>query len=95
VTAARAIPQLTTVRLWLLTDLKKILVLVWDASPDPPVLVEPDTDAENGRGVFLVAAFSERWGSYPTPRMGGKVVWALCGMNNRQLASPAARRTGA
>jgi hypothetical protein len=31
--------------------------------------------AEGGRGLFLVAALSERWSCYTTSQ-GGKVVWA-------------------
>lgn len=79
VAAARAMPHIEPVRLWLLSDTRKVLVLVWDANPQPPALIEAGEDAENGRGLFLVQAFSERWGSYPTPHWGGKVVWALCG----------------
>jgi hypothetical protein len=94
VAAARAMPQVTPVRLWLLTDMTKILVLVWDASLEPPALIEPDADAENGRGVFLVAAYSERWGTYPTPHIGKGCVGAVR-MNNHRLTNPAARRTGA
>ncbi len=36
VTAARAMPQIESVRLWLLSDTRKVVVLVWDASPQPP-----------------------------------------------------------
>jgi anti-sigma regulatory factor (Ser/Thr protein kinase) len=77
VTAARAMPPAEAVRLWLLSDTRKVLVMVWDANPQPPVLIEVGADAESGRGLLLVQAFSERWGTYPTPQMGGKVVWAL------------------
>jgi anti-sigma regulatory factor (Ser/Thr protein kinase) len=77
VAAARAMPQTGPVRLWLLSDTRKVLVMVWDANPQPPALIEVGDFAENGRGLFLVQAFSERWGTYPTPQMGGKVVWAL------------------
>ena len=77
VAAARAMPQIGPVHLWLLSDTRKVLVMVWDANPQPPALIEADDFAENGRGLFLVQAFSERWGTYPTPQMGGKVVWAL------------------
>jgi hypothetical protein len=31
--------------------------------------------------MFLVAMFSDQWGTYPTAQTGGKIVWALCGMN--------------
>jgi hypothetical protein len=95
VAAARAMPQIEPVRLWLLTDKRKVLVLAWDANPQPPALIEADDDAESGRGLFLVQAFSERWGSYPTPQMGGKVVWALCGTNTDQPAASAEREPGA
>jgi anti-sigma regulatory factor (Ser/Thr protein kinase) len=88
VAAARAMPQVQPVCLWLLSDARNVLVLVWDASPQPPALTEPDEYAERGRGLHLVQALSERWGSYPTPQTGGKVVWALCGMNSGQPAAP-------
>jgi hypothetical protein len=78
VAAARAMPQIEPVRLLVLSDIRRVLVLAWDANPQPPALIEADDFAENGRGLFLVQAFSERWGSYPTPQMGGKVVWAIC-----------------
>jgi hypothetical protein len=51
-------------------------------------LTETGEYAESGRGLFLVQAFSERWGSYATPRMGGKIVWTLCGLNLAEPASP-------
>jgi len=95
VTASRAIRQLTPVRLWLLSDTRNVLVMAWDASPRPPAPAEPGLLAESGRGLLLVQALSQRWGSYPTPRRGGKVVWALCGTSTPQSASPAARRPGA
>jgi len=81
VAAARAMPEISPVRLWLLTDKAQVLILVWDACPQPPALIQADEYAESGRGLFLVATFSDRWGTYPTPLTGGKVVWALCGMN--------------
>ena len=88
VAAARAMPLLQPVCLWLLSDAMNVLVLAWDASPQPPALTEPDEYAERGRGLHLVQALSERWGSYPTPQTGGKVVWALCGMDSGQPTAP-------
>ena len=81
VTAARAMPLAGPVRLWLLCDTRNVLVLVWDANPQLPVLIEAAEEAESGRGLLLVQAFSQRWGTYPTPQRGGKVTWALCAMN--------------
>jgi anti-sigma regulatory factor (Ser/Thr protein kinase) len=64
------------VRLWLLADGTRLLILVWDASPLPPVCVSTGDDAENGRGLLLVDTLSTRWGHFPHPN-GGKTVWAL------------------
>jgi len=88
VAAARVMPLPQPVCLWLLSDARNVLVLVWDASPQPPALTEPDEYAESGRGLYLVQALSERWGSYATPQTGGKVVWALCGMDPDRPATP-------
>src|SRR6266851_4605552 len=88
VAAARAMPQIPPVRLWLLTDKRQVLILVWDANPQPPGLIQAGDYAESGRGLLLVEVFSDRWGTYPTPQTGGKVVWALCGMNPDRLANP-------
>ncbi|WP_157964028.1 ATP-binding protein [Actinocorallia populi] len=50
-----------------------------DASPAPPVTRRAGEDAEDGRGLFLVAEYADQWGWYPTT--GGKRVyaaWNLC-----------------
>jgi anti-sigma regulatory factor (Ser/Thr protein kinase) len=65
------------VRLWLLADRARLLILVWDASPLPPVRVSSSGDAETGRGLLLVETISARWGWHFLPDKGGKVVWAL------------------
>jgi anti-sigma regulatory factor (Ser/Thr protein kinase) len=64
------------VRLWLLADRARLLILVWDASPLPPVRMRTGGDAENGRGLLLVDTLSTRWDHFPHPS-GGKSVWAL------------------
>jgi anti-sigma regulatory factor (Ser/Thr protein kinase) len=56
VRAAQAVAQASSVRLWLLSDRAKVLILVWDASPRPPVRVDASGAAENGRGLMLAAA---------------------------------------
>ncbi len=68
------------VRLWLLADKSQVLILVWDANQQPPVRLNPGDEAESGRGLLLVEAISQRWGSYATPELGGKVVWVVCAM---------------
>jgi anti-sigma regulatory factor (Ser/Thr protein kinase) len=68
------------IRLRLSSNGRGALIEVWDADPTPPQLPTLDLNdlppamAESGRGLFLVAALSERWGCY-TANHGGKVVW--------------------
>lgn len=71
------------IRLRLSSNGQQVLVEVWDADPSPPRAPALDAnhlplaDAEDGRGLFLVASQSERWGCYTVSAEGrGKVVWA-------------------
>jgi anti-sigma regulatory factor (Ser/Thr protein kinase) len=77
VQASRTATGATLVRLWLLSDTVRVVILVWDASPESPVRMSSGDSAENGRGLLLVEAISDQWGSYPAGDEGGKVVWAL------------------
>ena len=77
VKASRAVTQGSPVRLWLESDLAQVLILVWDASPQPPVRVNANGEAENGRGLILVEAISEQWGWYGRDDSDGKFVWAI------------------
>ncbi|MEU1594497.1 SpoIIE family protein phosphatase [Streptomyces sp. NPDC005708] len=47
---------------------------VFDTDANSPRLRHAHTTDENGRGLFLVAQMSHRWGARPV--MGGKVIWA-------------------
>jgi hypothetical protein len=76
ITASRSAALDSPVRLWLLSDAVRVLVAVWDASPQLPVHAAASTDAENGRGLLLVEAISDQCGFFPTPP-SGKTVWAL------------------
>jgi len=76
VPVSRAAAQDEPIGLWLVSDRMQVIVMVWDASPLPPVPVTADADSENGRGLLLVEAVSERWDWALTPDIGGKVVWA-------------------
>jgi anti-sigma regulatory factor (Ser/Thr protein kinase) len=78
VAASQVVERALPIRLWLLSDKERILILVWDSNQRLPVSIELDAESEGGRGLLLVKANSKRWGSYPTPDMGGKVVWAEC-----------------
>ncbi|SEG48396.1 Anti-sigma regulatory factor (Ser/Thr protein kinase) [Thermomonospora echinospora] len=54
----------------------RLVCEVWDSSPLPPVpTTVPGLLDENGRGLFLVAAYAMGWNSYSSPA-GGKVVLA-------------------
>jgi len=78
ITASRAARPDSPVRLWLLSDTVRILVLVQDDSPHPPVCAELKTSAEGGRGLLLVEAISSQWDWYvPEPDGVGKVIWAI------------------
>lgn len=77
VKASRAMVQASPVRLWLVSDGAQVLILVWDASPQPPVRIDASGEAGNGRGLMLVDAISEKWGWYCREDSGGKFVWAV------------------
>jgi anti-sigma regulatory factor (Ser/Thr protein kinase) len=51
-----------------------VVVEVWDASLEQPVIRHASADDRDGRGLRIVERLSSRWGSYPY--RGGKVVWA-------------------
>ena len=51
-----------------------VLIEVWDCDPRPPVLRQPTDLEEGGRGLFLVATTSARWGWIEFKQ--GKTVWA-------------------
>ena len=62
-------------------DNTRVLIEVWDADPQPPVLKDlgedgtPDPQEEGGRGLCLIAALSTRWAWYLSEKPTGKVVW--------------------
>jgi anti-sigma regulatory factor (Ser/Thr protein kinase) len=65
------------VQLRLLGGDRVVKIEVWDASDAmPPAGRDVGTEAESGRGLFLVDMLSDRWGAYHT-RGGGKIVWSL------------------
>jgi anti-sigma regulatory factor (Ser/Thr protein kinase) len=98
VTASLAMaPPGALVALYLAMEDDRLSVLVWDSSPQPPVYGAPaDDTAECGRGLEIVRALSERWGTVALDR--GKIVWATLALTNqdRQRADesePGARVT--
>jgi anti-sigma regulatory factor (Ser/Thr protein kinase) len=75
--ATRAVDSLCPVKLWLLSDYTKTLVLVGDASHHHPQRIEPADEFEGGRGLLLVEAVAAGWGWYHAYQRGiTKIVWA-------------------
>ncbi len=66
----------------------ELRIIVWDNGPGRPEHSPPGLDAETGRGLTIIDSLTGRnWGWWPTPRSGGKVVWAA-------LPAPAAAPDG-
>ncbi|MGJ5952590.1 SpoIIE family protein phosphatase [Streptomyces neyagawaensis] len=61
------------VQLRLLRD-RALICEVFDGSGTSPQLRRARTEDEGGRGLFLVAQLTERWGTRYTPE--GKIIWA-------------------
>ncbi len=80
VQASCSVGQVFPVRLWLLADRARVLILIWDASPRPPVCMNISDDDESGRGLLLVEAISAEWDWYFPAETSGKVVWAVLEM---------------
>ena len=64
------------VRLWITSDGTCLVIHVWDASDQMPVLKDVAAGEENGRGLMLVAALGKDWGCYRTAE-GGKSTWVM------------------
>ncbi|SEG52467.1 Anti-sigma regulatory factor (Ser/Thr protein kinase) [Thermomonospora echinospora] len=69
-----ALARVPCISMRVASDRRSLLIEVWDANPEPPVLKEADVHAEGGRGLLLVDSLAERWNFY-FPLAGGKVVW--------------------
>ncbi len=64
------------IRLCMLRQGPRLRCEVVDPSEVMPVRLDPDDDAEVGRGLCLVAALSREWGATLLAG-GGKCVWAI------------------
>jgi anti-sigma regulatory factor (Ser/Thr protein kinase) len=64
-------------RLWLASDLRGLLIRVWDASSQMPARQDAGPDDESGRGLMLVDCLASDWGAYREEN--GKVVWVIVG----------------
>jgi anti-sigma regulatory factor (Ser/Thr protein kinase) len=77
VRASTSEEAIAVVRLWLLSNQARVLIMVQDDNLQQPVRAQPEDDAESGRGLLLVDAISERWDWYLPEGAPGKVVWCL------------------
>ncbi|WP_051939755.1 ATP-binding protein [Phaeacidiphilus oryzae] len=71
-------PGTLPIRLSLVRREPQVVCAVSDPSSAGPVARKPgclDFESESGRGLQLVASFSQSWGWHPVA--AGKVVWAL------------------
>lgn len=79
---------LPVIQLRLHADHECVLIEIWDADERMPEARHPGPDAEHGRGLLLVEALSEGWGTFRSPGHPGKVVWARC-VSHAKPHSPA------
>jgi hypothetical protein len=83
IAAALGMTSAAPVALLLALDLDRLFVLVWDCCPQQRVPRGPaDDDAETGRGLEIVSALAERWGTVVLEF--GKVVWAQLALTNQE-----------
>ena len=77
VQASERLPERpATIKLWLLSDEVRLVIVVWDASRQLPHLTEAPLGALRGRGLQIVAELSNDWGWYGRSEMAGKCVWS-------------------
>jgi anti-sigma regulatory factor (Ser/Thr protein kinase) len=76
--AVRAVADMAErqhIALYIAADHDRLTLLVWDASLKPPIRQAHQQDSAGGRGLEIIDALSDRWGTW-APVQGGKVVWA-------------------
>ncbi|MFE9923903.1 ATP-binding protein [Streptomyces sp. NPDC005774] len=61
---------------------------VSDACPRLPVAAAQEALAEGGRGLLLIEAVTDRWGTTPDPGGRGKVVWFECEVSRGSRPGP-------
>ena len=78
------------IRLTLLCDRARLVILVRDHHPAAPAPRPAADDEENGRGLMLVEAIGDQFGWYrPGDGTPGKVVWASLRALPHQMQHPA------
>ena len=56
-------------------QISRLICVITDRATEPPVIAPPDTDAESGHGLQIVAALAAAWG-WTMLGTGEKAVWA-------------------
>jgi anti-sigma regulatory factor (Ser/Thr protein kinase) len=69
------LPARPPIQLQLRSDAVRLLAVVTDASPLPPIRKDAAPGEESGRGLMLIQGLSDRWGR--APRRDGKTCWFL------------------
>jgi anti-sigma regulatory factor (Ser/Thr protein kinase) len=85
--ASQVMTRSHPIRLWMLSDKVRVVILVWDGNPHPPVRMDASEEAESGRGLVLVQALSDKWNWYVSPGAVGKVVWCQLSIDALQESS--------
>jgi anti-sigma regulatory factor (Ser/Thr protein kinase) len=70
-------PDPPVVQMWLSAKDGRVLIQVWDASEQMPRRGKQDPQADGGRGLSIVEAFSKSCGAYELEGGAGKIVWAI------------------
>jgi anti-sigma regulatory factor (Ser/Thr protein kinase) len=76
------------IQLWLSADQGRVVVKVWDASNELPEQQQPGPEADHGRGLMLVQAMTEEYGTYRLEGGNGKIVWAVLGSADTPARHP-------
>jgi anti-sigma regulatory factor (Ser/Thr protein kinase) len=66
--------RMLVVRVCLFSDGNVLLAEVWDQAPGIPLPRVAGSEADNGRGLAIVAELAVSWGCYPSA--SAKCVWA-------------------
>jgi anti-sigma regulatory factor (Ser/Thr protein kinase) len=81
------------VRIFLGSDLRLLLIRVWDGNSQLPARRDAEPDDDSGRGLMLVEYLASEWGAYE--KAHGKVVWALLEASHQPMRHSLASETRA
>jgi anti-sigma regulatory factor (Ser/Thr protein kinase) len=73
----RSTSGLPPIQLRLYSDRQQLVIEVWDDNDRPPVRKSPDLEDDSGRGLELIDAICQSWGTFASADSCGKAVWAV------------------